>query len=88
MLSEWVSCLLVAVSSRSCRTFVVLLIGCMLNSEDWVTCAIEEICRETHWITYYKLIEWAHVSVVDPSIRLLQLVFSFEIKRSLASVTC
>ena len=36
----------------------------------WVTRAI---CREAHWTTYYKLIERAHVSVVDLSIRLLLL---------------
>jgi hypothetical protein len=53
---------------------VELLIGCMLNPEGWVTRAIGAICREAHWTTYYKLIERAHVSVADLSIRLLQLV--------------
>lgn len=74
LLSEWISFLLAAVPSRSRRTFVELLIGCMLNPEGWVTRAIGAICREAHWTTYYKLIERAHVSVVDLSIRLLQLV--------------
>jgi hypothetical protein len=46
----------------------------MLNPEGWVTRAIGSICREAHWTTYYKLIERAHVSVADLSIRLLQLV--------------
>lgn len=74
LLSEWISFLLVAVPPRSRRTFVELLIGCMLNPEGWVTRAIGAICREAHWTTYYKLIERAHVSVADLSIRLLQLV--------------
>jgi hypothetical protein len=76
LLSEWVSFLLVAVPPRSRRTFVELLIGCMLNPEGWVTRAIGAICREAHWTTYYKLIERAHVSVAALSIRLLQLVQS------------
>ena len=74
LLSEWISFLLVAVPPRSRRTFVELLMGCMLNPEGWVTRAIGAICREAHWTTYYKLIERAHVSVADLSIRLLQLV--------------
>ena len=74
LLSEWISFLLVAVPPRSRRTFVELLIGCMLNPEGWVTRAIGAICREAHWTTYYKLIERTHVSVADLSIRLLQLV--------------
>ena len=74
LLSEWISFLLVAVPLRSRRTFVELLIGCMLNPEGWVTRAIGAICREAHWTTYYKLIERAHVSVADLAIRLLQLV--------------
>ena len=74
LLSRWISFLLVAVPSRSRRTFVELLIGCMLNPEGWVTRAIGAICREAHWTTYYKLIERAQVSVADLSIRLLQLV--------------
>ena len=74
LLSEWVSFLLVAVPSRSHRTFVELLIGGMLNPEGWVTRAIGAICREAHWTTYYKLIERAHVSVAALAIRLLQLV--------------
>lgn len=74
LLSEWISFLLVAVPSRSRRTFAELLIGSMLNPEGWVTRAIGAICREAHWTTYYKLIERAHVSVADLSIRLLQLV--------------
>ena len=74
LLSQWISFLLVAVPSRSRRTFVELLIGCMLNPEGWVTRAIGAICREAHWTTYYKLLERAHVSVADLSIRLLQLV--------------
>jgi hypothetical protein len=76
LLSEWISFLLVAVPPRSRRTFVELLIGCMLNPEGWVTRAIGAISREAHWTTYYKLIERAHVSVADLSIRLLQLVQS------------
>jgi len=49
---------------RGRRTFVELLVGCMLNPEGWVTRAIGAICREAHWSTYYnKLIERAHVSV-------------------------
>jgi len=74
LLSEWISFLLVAVPPRSCRTFAELLIGCMLNPEGWVTRAIGAIGREAHWTTYYKLIERAHVSVADLSIRLLHLV--------------
>lgn len=74
LLSQWISFLLVAVPPRSRRTFVELLIGCMLNPEGWVTRAIGAICREAHWTTYYKLIERAHVSVADVSIRLRQLV--------------
>jgi hypothetical protein len=74
LLSEWISFLLVAVPPRSRRTFVELLLGCMLNPEGWVTRAIGAICREAHWTTYYKLIERAHVSVADLSVRLLQLV--------------
>ena len=74
LLSEWISFLLAAVPPRSRRTFVELLIGCMLNPEGWVTRAIGAICREAHWTTYYKLIERAHVSVAKLSIRLLQLV--------------
>jgi len=74
LLSEWVSFLLVAVPPRSRRTFVELLLGCMLNPEGWVTRAIGAIRREAHWTTYYKLIERAHVSVAELSIRLLQLV--------------
>ncbi|MDA8255886.1 MAG: transposase [Betaproteobacteria bacterium] len=76
LLSEWISFLLVAVPPRSRRTFVELLIGCMLNPEGWVTRAIGAICREAHWTTYYKLIERAHVSVAELSIRLLKLVQS------------
>ena len=74
LLSEWISFLLVAVPPRSRRTFVELLIGCMLNPEGWVTRAIGAIRREAHWTTYYKLIERAHVSVSDLAIRLLQLI--------------
>lgn len=74
LLSEWISFLLVAVPVRSRRTFVELLIGAMLNPEGWVTRAISAIAREMHWTTYYKLIERAHVSVADLSVRLLQLV--------------
>ena len=74
LLSQWISFLLPAVPPRSRRTFVELLIGCMLNPEGWVTRAIGAICREAHWTTYYKLIERAQVPVADLSIRLLQLV--------------
>lgn len=74
LLSEWISFLLLAVPPRSRRTFVELLIGCLLNPEGWVTRAIGAIRRESHWTTYYKLIERAHVSVADLSVRLLQLV--------------
>jgi hypothetical protein len=76
LLSEWISFLLGAVPTRSRRTFVELLIGCLLNPEGWVTRAIGAICREAHWTTYYKLIERAHVSVAELSVRLLQLVQS------------
>jgi AraC-like DNA-binding protein len=69
LLSEWISFLLVAVPPRSRRTFGELLIGCMLNPEGWVTRAIGAICREAHWTTYYKLIERAHVSVAELSVR-------------------
>lgn len=74
LLSEWISFLLVAVPPRSRRTFAELLVGCLLNPEGWVTRAIGAICREAHWTTYYKLIERAHVSVAELSIRLIQLV--------------
>jgi hypothetical protein len=74
LLSEWISFLLVAVPSRSRRTFVELLIGCLLNPEGWVTRAIGAIRREAHWTTYYKLIERAQVPVTELSLRLLQLV--------------
>jgi hypothetical protein len=74
LLSEWISFLLVVVPPRSRRTFVELLIGCMLNPEGWVTRAIGAICREAHWTTYYKLIERAQVPVADLSIHLLRLV--------------
>ena len=74
LLSEWISFLLVAMPPRSRRTFVELLIGCMLNPEGWVTRAIGAIRRDAHWTTYYKLIERAHVSVADLAIRLLQLI--------------
>lgn len=74
LLSEWISFLLAAVPSRSRRTFVELLIGCMLNPEGWVTRAIGAICRGAHWTTYYKLIERTHVPVAELSVRLLQLV--------------
>ena len=73
-LSEWISFLLVAIPHRSRRTFVELLIGCMLNPEGWVTRAIGAIRREAHWTTYYKLIERANVPVTELSQRLLQLV--------------
>jgi len=76
LLSEWISFLWVAVPTRSRRTFVELLIGCLLNPEGWVTRAIGAICREAHWTTYYKLIERAHVSVAELSVRLLLLVQS------------
>ena len=76
LLSEWISFLWVAVPTRSRRTFVELLIGCLLNPEGWVTRAIGAICREAHWTTYYKLIERAHVSVAELSVRLLQRVQS------------
>ncbi|MBK8386618.1 MAG: transposase [Candidatus Accumulibacter sp.] len=74
LLSEWISFLLVAVPPRSRRTFVELLIGCLLNPEGWVTRAIGAIRREAHWTTYYKLIERAQVPVTELSLRLLQLV--------------
>jgi hypothetical protein len=74
LLSEWISFLLVAVPPRSRRTFVELLIGCLLNPEGWVTRAIGAIRREAHWTTYYKLIERAQVSVTELSLRLLQLI--------------
>ena len=74
LLSEWITFLLIAVPPRSRRTFVELLIGCMLNPEGRVTRAIGAICREAHWTTYYKLIERAQVPIADLSIRLLQLV--------------
>ena len=74
LLSEWISFLLVAVPPRSRRTFVELLIGCMLNPEGWVTRAIGAIRREAHWTTYYKLIERAQLPVTELSLRLLQLI--------------
>jgi hypothetical protein len=74
LLSDWISFLLAAVPSRSRRTFVELLIGCMLNPEGWVTRAIGAIRRESHWTTYYKLIERAHLPVGDLAIRLLKWV--------------
>ena len=74
LLPEWISFLLVAIPHRSRRTFVELLIGCMLNPEGWVTRAIGAIRREAHWTTYYKLIERANVPVTELSQRLLQLV--------------
>lgn len=76
LLSEWISFLLVAVPPRSRRTFIELLLGCMLNPEGWVTRAIGAIRREAHWTTYYKLIERANVSVTELSLRLLQLVLT------------
>ena len=80
LLSEWISFLLVAVPPRSRRTFVELLIGCLLNPEGWVTRAIGAIRREAHWTTYYKLIdkliERAQVPVTELSLRLLQLVLT------------
>ena len=74
LLSQWISFLLEAVPPRSRRTFVELLIGCLLSPEGWVTRAIGAIRREAHWTTYYKLIERTTVSVADLSIRLLKLV--------------
>ncbi|KFB67692.1 transposase [Candidatus Accumulibacter vicinus] len=74
LLSEWIFFLLVAVPPRARRTFVELLISCLLNPEGWVTRAIGAIRREAHWTTYYKLIERASVSVTELSRRLLQLV--------------
>ena len=74
LLTEWISFLLVAVPPRSRRTFVELLIGCMLNPEGFVTRAIGAIHRVAHWTTYYKLIERASISVADLAIRLLQLI--------------
>ena len=76
LLSEWISFLLVAVPTRSRRTFVERLIGCLLNPEGWVTRALGAICREAHGTTYYKLIERAHVSAAELSVRLLPLVQS------------
>ena len=67
LLSEWISFLLVAVPPRSRRTFVELLIGCLLNPEGWVTRAIGAIRREAHWTTYYKLIERAQ-DTRDPGV--------------------
>ena len=84
LLSEWISSLLTAVPPRSRRTFVELLIGCMLNPEGWVTRAIGAIRREAHWTTYYKLIERVHISVIDLSVRLpqlMQMLFSNELTR-------
>ncbi|MBK7953459.1 MAG: hypothetical protein IPK02_05520 [Candidatus Accumulibacter sp.] len=47
LLSEWISFLLVAVPPPfPRRTFVELLIGCLLNPEGWVTQAIGAIRRE------------------------------------------
>ncbi len=73
-LLEWISFLLAAVPPRSRRTFVELVIGCMVNLEGWVTRAIGANCREAHWTTCSKLIKRARVSVAELSIRLLQLV--------------
>ena len=63
-----------AVPSRSRRTFVELLIGCLLTPEGRVTRAIGGIRREAHWTTYYKLIERAQASVAELSVRLFRLV--------------
>ncbi|MCQ1551221.1 MAG: transposase [Candidatus Accumulibacter phosphatis] len=57
---------------RSRRTFVELLIGCMLDPEGWVTRALGAIRREAHWTTFYKLVEQANVSVTELSLCLLQ----------------
>lgn len=74
LLSEWISFLLAAVPPRSRRTFVELLIGCMLNPEGGVTRAIGAIARGAHWTTYFKLIERAHIPVAELAGRLLELV--------------
>lgn len=74
LLSEWISFLLQGVPPRSRRTFVELLIGCMLNPEGFVTRAIGAIDRKAHWTTYYKLIERASIPVGALAVRLLQLV--------------
>ena len=70
LLSQWISFLLVAVPWRSRRTFVELVIGCLINPEGWVIHAIGAICREARWTTYYKLLERAQVSVAELAIRL------------------
>ena len=49
LLSERISFLLVAVPPRSRRTFVELLIGCLLNPEGWVTRAIGGSSRRPRW---------------------------------------
>ena len=56
--------LLVVVPLRSRRIFVELLVVGYSRHRSHN--------RETHWTTYYKLIERAHVSAVDFPVRLLQ----------------
>lgn len=73
-LSEWISFLLPAVSSRSHRTLIELLMGCLVSPEGWVTRAIGAIDRGAHWTTYYKLIERAQIPVAVLAGRLLELV--------------
>jgi hypothetical protein len=54
LLSKWISFIL---APRSRRTFVELLIGCILNREGWVTRAILAVRRDVQWTTYCKLIK-------------------------------
>jgi hypothetical protein len=72
-LSEWISFLLPAVSPRSHRTLIELLVGCLVSPEGWVTRAIGAIDRGAHWTTYYKLIERAQIPVAELAGRLLDL---------------
>jgi hypothetical protein len=75
-LSDWISFLLVPVSSRSHRTFIELLFGAMLSPEGWVTRAISAISRGAHWTTYYKLIERAQIDIITLSQRTTELILS------------
>lgn len=70
LLSEWISFILVSVPLCSRRTFVELLIGCMLDPEGWGARTTAAICREAHCTA---LIERAHGLAADLNNGLLQL---------------
>lgn len=73
-LSEWISFLLLAVPSRSRRTFAELLLACMLSPMGWVTQAISTFVRLAHWTSYYKLIERASWDTAALAQRLVSLI--------------